>query len=68
MLVLTRQKNESAFIFCPDGSRIRVMNLKAKGSAVKLGIEAPEGYKILRDEHLTPEELVAASKENHHCR
>ena len=46
MLILTRKQNESVII---DGD-IKITILGTKGKDVKIGIEAPEDVKILREE------------------
>lgn len=48
MLVLTRKTQEKIQI----GDSITVTILRVKGQAVRLGIEAPEGVRILRGELL----------------
>ncbi|QDU88364.1 hypothetical protein Pla175_17390 [Pirellulimonas nuda] len=50
MLVLTRKQQETIQI----GDSIIVKVLRTKGNTVRLGIEAPEGLRVLRGE-LTPE-------------
>lgn len=46
MLVLTRKLDQGLTI----GDSIRVVVLRIEGGQVRLGIEAPEGVTILRDE------------------
>jgi len=53
MLVLTRKQRQTITI----GDSIRVTILKLKGSQVRLGIDAPDGVKILRGE-LVPREAA----------
>lgn len=53
MLVLSRKKKQAITI----GDEIKVTVLSIKGNHVRLGIEAPEGLRILRTE------LVAADPE-----
>lgn len=50
MLVLSRKQEQTVWI----GKEIRITILKSNGSAVRLGIEAPNHVTILRDE-LVPE-------------
>ncbi|MDQ3331744.1 MAG: carbon storage regulator [Planctomycetota bacterium] len=47
MLVLTRKPGESILI----GSDVRVRVLRAKGSRVRLGIEAPADVRIVREKN-----------------
>lgn len=46
MLVLSRKKNEGFYI--DEDTFVKVLSVK--GNVVKLGIEAPKGKKILRQE------------------
>lgn len=46
MLILTRRSGEGIKI----GEDIRVVILETKGNQVRIGIEAPEGTKVYRDE------------------
>jgi carbon storage regulator len=46
MLVLTRKAGETILI----GENIRVRVLEARGSQVRIGIEAPDDVKIFREE------------------
>ncbi len=46
MLVLSRKEDQTIWI----GPDIRITVLKSTGSTVRLGIEAPEEFKILREE------------------
>ena len=46
MLVLTRKVNESIII----ADNIKIEILEVKGDKVKIGIEAPKEFHILRDE------------------
>ncbi|MGC8529330.1 MAG: carbon storage regulator CsrA [Leptospirillia bacterium] len=48
MLILTRKSGEGISI----GPSVRVVVLEVKGSSVRLGIEAPEGVRVHRDEVL----------------
>lgn len=48
MLVLTRKQEQSIYI----GPHIRVVVVETRDDRVRFGIEAPEDYLILRDEHL----------------
>jgi len=54
MLILTRKKSQSIVI----GDDIRVTVVRVKGGAVKLGVRAPNGIKVLRSEVL---DAIAAS-------
>jgi carbon storage regulator CsrA len=51
MLVLTRRPNES-IVFPALGVTVRV--LAVRGTSVRLGIEAPRGVVVMRDELLGP--------------
>lgn len=46
MLVLTRRKGEEIFV----GDDITIVVLSIQGNRVKIGIDAPSGYHILRGE------------------
>jgi carbon storage regulator len=46
MLVLSRKKNEGFYI--DDDTFVKVLSIK--GNTIRLGIEAPKGKKILRQE------------------
>jgi carbon storage regulator CsrA len=46
MLVLSRKEGESVWI----GPSIRITVMKSTGTTVRLGIEAPPDFKVLRDE------------------
>jgi len=46
MLILTRKSGEGIKI----GEDIRVVILETKGNQVRIGIEAPKGTKVYRDE------------------
>lgn len=52
MLVLTRKKNEAILIKAIEGD-IRVVIIDGDKGKVRIGIEAPKGYIILREELLT---------------
>jgi carbon storage regulator CsrA len=56
MLVLSRKKNQGILIHGKDGD-LRVVVLDADKGRLRLGIEAPKGYTIIR------EELVFETKE-----
>ena len=51
MLVLSRKKNEGIIISGNDGP-IRVIVIEAEKGKVRLGIEAPKGRTIIREELL----------------
>lgn len=61
MLVLSRKKNEGILIKGEDGS-IRIVVIEADRGKVRLGIEAPRGCTILREELLT--EIKEANRES----
>jgi carbon storage regulator CsrA len=49
MLVLSRKKNQGILIRGKDGD-VRVVALEADKGRLRLGIEAPAGYTIIREE------------------
>ncbi len=49
MLVLTRKKNEGVLIKGKDGD-IRIVAIEVDRGRIRLGIEAPKGYTIMREE------------------
>jgi carbon storage regulator len=49
MLVLSRKKNEGILIKGKDGD-IRIIAIDIDKGKVRLGIEAPKGYAIIREE------------------
>ena len=51
MLVLSRKKNEGIVISGSDGP-VRVIVIEAEKGKVRLGIEAPKGRTIIREELL----------------
>ena len=51
MLVLTRRKNEGIVIKGKDGD-IRLVVIDAEKGKVRLGLEAPKGYGVIREELL----------------
>ena len=56
MLILERRSNESIIIQTPDGSTIKIHMIDTTRGKVKVGIDAPEDYLILRDELLGTDE------------
>ena len=54
MLILGRSLNQSVIIQAPDGTRIRVMLTEVRdyygAKSVRLGFDAPDSYRILREE------------------
>ncbi len=52
MLVLTRKKNEGIIIKGRDGN-IRLFLIDAEKGKIRIGIEAPKGYTIIREELLS---------------
>ncbi|MCX7856667.1 MAG: carbon storage regulator [Deltaproteobacteria bacterium] len=52
MLVLSRKKNEALIIKGTDGD-IRILIIDENKGKIRLGIEAPKGYLILREELLS---------------
>jgi carbon storage regulator len=51
MLVLSRKKHEGIVIKGQDGD-IRIVILESDRGKIRLGIEAPRGYTVLREELL----------------
>ncbi len=49
-LVLSRHKEESCIITCPDGTRIEVLCVEIRGDKVRLGFKAPREYSVHRSE------------------
>ena len=49
MLVISRKKNEALIIKGKDGD-IRIVLIEGERGKARLGIEAPKGYIILREE------------------
>lgn len=52
MLILTRRIGETIIIELPDGERIQVVVLGAKGNQVRIGTEASGEIQIMREELL----------------
>lgn len=59
MLVLSRKKNESIIIKGKDGT-VRIVVIDVDKGKMRLGIEAPKGYTIVREELLS--EIEGANK------
>ena len=53
MLIITRQVNETILI----GEDIRIKVVQIRGKQVRLGIEAPPGFLILRGEAFGRDEI-----------
>jgi carbon storage regulator CsrA len=49
VLILTRKTEEAVTITCPDGQAVVVRVLGIDGGNVRLGFDAPQDFKILRD-------------------
>jgi len=49
MLVLSRKKNES-IVIKGDGGDIRIVVVEIDKGKIRLGIDAPKGYPIIREE------------------
>ena len=58
MLVLSRKRNERILI----GNEIEVKVLSIVGSRVRLGINCPEGVRILRSEMMPSVDLASITK------
>lgn len=50
MLVLSRRLHERIRVDAPDGSVLWLVPTKISGNHVTLGIEAPAGYRVRREE------------------
>ena len=50
MLVLSRAKGESITITGPDGTVISLMVVDVRGQRIRLGMDAPKDWKIMRVE------------------
>jgi carbon storage regulator len=59
MLVLSRKKNQGVLIKGKDGD-IRIVLIESDKGKVRLGIEAPKGYSIIREELVS--EIEGANK------
>ena len=58
MLVLTRKENQALQV----GQEVRITVLEIKGGQVRVGIEAPEDVRIVREEIAPPTCLLAPTK------
>lgn len=59
MLVLSRRVDEEICI----GEDIRLLVLSIQGGKVRLGVEAPEGIRIMRKELLLRDEVAASGSQ-----
>jgi len=64
VLVLTRRRDEKIVL---PGLGITVQVLSIKGNVVRLGIDAPPGVKVLREELVGNRELAADPREPEPC-
>ena len=55
MLILARRPDEKITIYTPDGDYIQILITEARQGLVRLGIEAPPDYVVLRDELIDTE-------------
>jgi carbon storage regulator len=55
MLVLTREAGQEPYNSILIGPDIRVIIIQARGTKVRVGIEAPESVKIMREELVPPD-------------
>jgi carbon storage regulator CsrA len=65
MLILTRRPNEAFIIELPTGETIKVAVLSVKPDLVRLGTDAPDDIKIIKEEMvlgLDMERLMLAEK------
>jgi len=58
MLALTRKPGEDVYILTPEGEQIKICLRKASAHSVKLAIDAPRQYKILRDNVVKSEKVT----------
>lgn len=56
MLILARRPDEKLTIYTPDGDYIQILITEARQGLVRLGIQAPPDYVILRDELVDTED------------
>lgn len=57
MLVLTRSEGEEIQLTCPDGTLIWIRLVEVmRGNRAKIGIDAPQSVKVMREELLEKEE------------
>jgi carbon storage regulator len=61
MLVLSRKKNEGIIIKGKEGD-IRILVVEVDKGKIRLGIEAPKGYAIIREELI--HEVEGANKQS----
>lgn len=50
MLVLSRQRDESIIIICPDGTEIIIKVVDIRWDKIRLGFDAPKAYLVHRVE------------------
>ena len=55
MLILTSRPGESLIIELPTGEQIKVTVLGVKGNQVRIGTDAPDDIRIMREELLEPD-------------
>jgi carbon storage regulator len=61
MLVLARKKNEGIVIKGKDGD-VRIVLMQIERGKIRIGIDAPKGYTIVREELL--QEIAGANKQS----
>lgn len=61
MLVLSRFTNQSVTVFTPAGN-VTVKVIRQEGEKVKLGIDAPLGFLILREELVPDHDQIQAGE------
>jgi len=49
MLVLSRKVSERIFITAPDGTVLTLMLVEVRGNNVRIGIDAPREWLIMRE-------------------
>jgi len=52
MLILTRRPSEAIIIELPTGETIKVAVLSVKPNQVRIGTDAPDGIKVVKEELL----------------
>lgn len=50
MLVVSRSIGQKIVIYCPDGSVIEIVPCRLQPGRIRIGVEAPTSYRILRAE------------------
>mgnify|MGYP007100161034 CR=1 FL=1 len=61
MLALTRRKDEAIVIYTPTGETIEIGIADVGGGKVRIGVEAPPDFQIIR------KELIGVTRRNRHA-